>query len=515
MPKPKTSPLLRTGARPARLMRALSRNTSGTVAAWAAVAFPVLVSGAAISVDVGRLQAMDTDLQAAADALSRAGAAELDQTPLSTERARRAVNSLLRNDARITDNGNIEIAEIRFLEDLPIPSYSADTDAVKTTDATKARYVEVRVAPKTVRTLFPTSLSGKFTDVSLAARSVAGLDAGVCGSAPVFICNPFERDTTTTLAEAALSKDFQRRQISFVQGGGKNKYAPGNFGWLDVYGDTGNSGARKLADAIGMDVSDVCVSQTEGVHLRPGKIASMRQAVNTRFDIYEGAYSSAKSDIRFAPASNVVKGWAINEDRNACVRNSRLNACEQQPNTHALGLPRDSGTDSALGSNIGNGDWDFTRYMLINHPGFRSITIEGVTYRYSTRSRRFLPATPPSRYAMYRWEVDNNCVPGALTYGRWAITPEEGLPQCHTHGASQTVEDRRIIQVAVLNCEAIAESGVKFQGRAGPLPVEGFVRVFITEPMGKGQDNVLRGEIVGLVDPRTDSVARDRVALAQ
>ena len=533
-----------------RLSTTLSRigsrfrsNTSGSVAAWSAVAFPVMIAGAAVSVDVGRIQAVDTDLQAAADALSRVGAAELDQTSDSIERARRAVNELLSNDVRGGVDRNVDVAEIRFLTSLPTPRYSADTSAVKTTQPSQAKYVEVRVRPKTVNTLFPLSISGKFASATLAARSVAGRTGGVCGSAPVFICNPFERDPNMSLAQAAADPDFQRRQITFVQGGqgggqgtgggngngngkGKGKgnghggkaaspYPPGSFGWLDIAGSTGNSGARALADAIGMDVSDVCVSQDEGVYLRPGRIASMRHAVNTRFDIYEGAYSSAKSDVRFAPAANVVKGWAINENRNACVRNSRLNACEQQPNSHAMGLPRDRGTDSALGANVGDGDWDFTRYMLINHPGFTSITIEGTTYRYSRGARKFLPATPPSRYAMYRWEVDNNCVPGALTYGRWAVTPEEGLPQCHTHGASKTVEDRRIIQVAVLNCEAIAASGVKFQGRSGPLPVEGFVRVFITEPMGSGEDNVLRGEVVGLVDPSTDSAARDRVVMAQ
>ena len=497
-------------------LRRLFKDRAGSVAAWSAVAFPVMAVGAAVSVDVARLQAMDTDLQVAVDALARAGAAELDQSADSLVRARRAVNELLSNDARISADKSIAVSEIRFLSELPTPSYSADTNAVRTETAAQARYVEVRVAPKTVRTLFPKSLSGAFTDVSLSARSVAGVEGGdVCGAAPVFICNPFENDATTTIQAAANDPDFQRRQITFILGGqGKDKtYSPGNFGWLDPYGD--NSGASRLRDAIGMDVSDVCLSKSSGVYLRPGKIASMAQAVNTRFDIYEGAYASAKSDVRFAPAENVVKGWAINEDRNACVRNSRLNACEQQPNSHALGLPRDSGSDPDLGSRIGNGDWDFTRYMLVNHPGFTRITIDGVTYRYKRKKRTFMPETPPSRYAMYRWEIDNNCVPGALTYGNWAITPEEGLPQCHQHGPSTTVEDRRIINVAVLNCQAIQASGEKMTGRTGPLPVETFVRVFLTEPMGQGQDNEMRGEVVGLVTSDPNSATRDRVALVQ
>ncbi len=492
------------------------KDRAGSVAAWSAFAFPVMAVGAAVSVDVARIQAMNTDLQVAVDALARAGAAELDQSADSIVRARRAVNELVSNDARISADKSIAVSEIRFLNDLPTPSYSANTDSVRTETASQARYVEVRVSPKSVRTLFPKSLSGAFTDVSLSARSVAGLEGGqVCGAAPVFICNPFENDTTTTIQAAANDPDYQRKQITFKLGGqGRNKrYAPGHFGWLNPYGDAVTN--QKLTDAIGIDINDVCLSKSQGIYTKAGKVKDMSDAFNTRFDIYEGAYESKKSDIQFAPASNVVKGWAINENRNACVRNSRLNACEQQPNSHALGLPRDSGSDKKLGNRIGNGDWDFTRYMLINHPGFRRITIEGVTYTYKRKLRKFQPETPPSRYAMYRWEIDNNCVPGALTYGRWAITPEEGLPQCHQHGASKTVEDRRIINVAVLNCQAIQDSGLKMNGRTGALPVETFVRVFITEPMGKGKDNALRGEIVGLVTSDPNSSTRERVALVQ
>ena len=493
-----------------------SKALHGSVALWSAFALPTLTVGAALTVDVTRLQALDNDLQSAADALAKAGAAELDGSSDSLSRAQAAVANLLNNDTRTGSKAgrNVVVQEVRFLRDLPSPRWSENTDSVRTYTPAEAKYVEVRVAPQTIRTVFPASMAGRLTDVTLDARATAGLDLGVCGSAPVFICNPFE-GSGVSFAEAAETRDFQRREITLVGVGGNARYSPGNFGWLDPFDD--NSGASVLVDAIARDVSSVCVSQSEGIMLRPGRIASMSAGVNTRFDIYEGKFKKMSDDPIYAPAQNVVKGYAVGSKGKGKGKGKRSggDVCSAAPNPAALGLPGDSGHDRDLGANIGNGDWDFYTYMRINHPGFNSITIEGVTYRLSNRRGGTVsPPTPPSRYAMYRWEIDNNCVPGSLTYGRKAVTPEEGLPQCNTAGPSAD-PDRRVISVAVVNCGAVQDAGISMNGRAGPIPVEGFARVFLTAPMGKGQDNVLRGEVVGMVDPRTDTRSRDRVALVR
>ena len=113
---------------------------------------------------------------------------------------------------------------------------------------------------------------------------------------------------------------------------------------------------------------------------------------------------------------------------------------------------------------------------------------------------------------MYRWEIDTNCVPGSITYGN-ANTPEEGLPQCHSSGSSEADIDRRIIYAAVLNCGFIQENYGFNGASSGALPVDSFVKVFLTEPMGKGQDNVLYGEMIEQVVQGKDSVARDSVVL--
>ena len=49
--------------------------------------------------------------------------------------------------------------------------------------------------------------------------------------------------------------------------------------------------------------------------------------------------------------------------------------------------------------------------------------------------------------------------------------------------------------------------------RRDPLPVETFVKVFLTEPMGTGQENTIFGEIVGPIVKGQDSEANDLVAV--
>ena len=52
-------------------------------------------------------------------------------------------------------------------------------------------------------------------------------------------------------------------------------------------------------------------------------------------------------------------------------------------------------------------------------------------------------------------------------------------------------------------------------GRTDSLPVETFVKVFVTEPMGQGKDNVLWGEIVGPVVQGVDSVSNDQITVVR
>jgi len=56
-------------------LKRFTRDSFGGVAIYAAVTAPVMVGGAALSVDVARIQNLDQQLQRASDAYARAGAA--------------------------------------------------------------------------------------------------------------------------------------------------------------------------------------------------------------------------------------------------------------------------------------------------------------------------------------------------------------------------------------------------------------------------------------------------------
>lgn len=487
-------------------------NDGGAVAIWAAVALPLLLGGAALSVDATRLYNMDQDLQSAADAFSRAGAAELDQRADSLTRANRAIASLVNNEQKFAVDGraNVRVGSIRFLKSIPEKDYQDIISDQITTDPSQAKYVEVKIVPERVSMLFPQGVVRSVTSIELEAVSTAGFSQDICGVAPVFICNPFEDSATTTIYEAMEDSSFRRRQVVLKSQGPNARYSAGNFGYLDPF--EGNSGASKIGDAIAVDTPNVCLSKSRGIKLRPGSINSISQAFNVRFDMYEGSYNKVKSDPAYAPAANVVKGYTPKKN----------DTCKITANSDALGMPRDdsfnnaSSNSSASQEHLGSGDWDFVEYMRINHNYMRSLTIEGITYTLNYNSGRSSPSAPPSRYALYRWEIDNNSIPGALTYGNSAVTPEEGIPQCHSSGAHTDPDiDRRVFSVAVLNCGAIEASGEPMNGRTGNLPVETFVKVFMTEPMGSGNENTLYGEIIGPVVQGEDAPARDKVAVVR
>ena len=519
------------------LFKSFAKCAGGSVAVWAAFSTPVLVGGAALSVDASRIYNMDNDLQSASDALARAGAAELDQRSDSLDRARRAITNLVSNDQKFSKRGKnlVEIDTIRFLKSIPANDYDTVRASDEALTPSDAKYVEIRVKSEEVETLFPTSLVKKMTDTTLSSRSIAGLEQGIQGGAPIFVCNPHE-STNISIYEAMEDPSFRRRQIKLkAQGGGNVQYGPGNFGWLDTF--DGRGGASALKEAIALDIPDTYISKTAGVYLRPGNIASMRHAVNTRFDIYEGSFKNKKNDPRYAPAKNVTKGYTAKA--NVCLQSSAdlglaevnaavdlslgldlgldplINANINSNTKIALALPRDNCMYDDTCDRVGDGDWDFVTYMKVNHNFRQNITIEGVTYNINYAQNTVSPSAPPSRYAMYRWEIDNNKIPGQQSYGGNSITDEEGIAQCHSDGPSTTVEDRRVINVAVLNCGAIIESGENMNGRSDALPVETFVKVFLTEPMGDGQDNILWGEIVGPVIQGEDAAARDKVAVAR
>ena len=289
------------------------------------------------------------------------------------------------------------------------------------------------MTPTTIPTILPASFLSGFVlnTVTAAARATAGMDQVVCDFTPMFICNPYSTagmtyDQATAALQAAVANPVTRRRLIAMRagGGGDGHYSPGNYGFLD--NPTLGNGANALRDAIGMVSPTACFRQN-GVDTQPGFIASIRDAVNVRFDIYEGPMNGSKNDANFRPAMNVRKGYLPGTP-----------ACNATPSTpdpaQAMGLPPDncfaSGTCPYMGGRMGDGTWDFDGYWTVNH------TAGGVPQTKPTVNGAPASNTNlPSRYDVYLYELGNS-TPANLSSNPLITNPspggETGAPRCQT-----------------------------------------------------------------------------------
>ena len=489
------------------VLRSLPGDVSGIVLPYATLMLVVIVGGSLLAVDGARFMGLHTQLQKAADAYALAAAAELDRQPTAIERANRAVNDLLTNGHVFGDGGDapVQVASIRFLESLPSDDQPLSARH-ETTDPARARFVEVTVVPVGLRTVFPAEFIGAAAGlVTTSATAVAGFDQVVCDFTPLFICNPFEVEGDPSAANriytAANDSRMRRRSIELRGTGGTNtQYFPGNFGFLEP--PTG-SGARDVREMIAKVRPEACFRQS-GVLLRTGQLATVRDAINVRFDIYDGPFSPNSSNYR--PAANVRKGYETT-GANAC-RASRGDDTRFRALTRDLcfgsGGCSSSEFSPHMQNRIGDGRWDFDGYWSINF-GSRPKPVGPDGSEYSN-------ANPPPRYDVYRYEIGNGLI-GVRSAGG-----ESGAPACYRGSSAPSDNpDRRILQGAVLNCLALNQDpryGPLRGGSTARLPVAAFAKFFITEPVDRASESSIWVEFVDVVRPDSSgSVVRDIVQL--
>ena len=314
----------------------------------------------------------------------------------------------------------------------------------------------------------------------------------VCDFTPLFVCNPFEmggmtyEQATGALQAATANPAIRRRLIRLHQYRGANEYVAGDYGLLDApfLGRDENS----LIDALARVRPAACFLQSH-VNLRPGFLLSVREALNTRFDIYEGAMASNKNDVEYRPATNVRKGYV----GGSCRAGPSTNWPIGSPPNQATGLPLDRTWPDPSGR-MGAGDWDFNTYWQVNHggDGRPPPTANGAPANN---------ANPPTRYEVYRYEIEQGFVADRSAGG------ESGAPACYGGGNLSDQPDRRILYAAVINCQSLGLDA----GAHGNIPVAAFGKFFLTLPLSRSQTD-LYVEIFDLVKPG-DHVNLDLVQL--
>ncbi len=104
-------------------IRSLIRDNRGAVAIYIAIITPVMIGVGALTLDIGRLITLHTELQYAADSASLAGARELDRFDGAIARARAAAAGAVANIQTFAAEGGTKQVTINTTEcaNPPVP----------------------------------------------------------------------------------------------------------------------------------------------------------------------------------------------------------------------------------------------------------------------------------------------------------------------------------------------------------------------------------------------------------
>jgi Flp pilus assembly protein TadG len=473
----------------------LWRDTQGTVTIFAVVAFGLLIAVIGLIMDISRVMNVHSQANAYADRVALASATELDRRSNALARAIDAAqgeHAQIDPGFRLTLSGDdtIGVAKLTFLADLgpdPADPYARSPVAGDTVTATwtpgggltyetgitaadAARLTEFVVVDTTTETenyLFMPIMAafapGMATEASVAPQAVAGFNREVCNAPPLMMCNINEATAGAGAPFAAVPGQMIRTKMQGAGGG----WAPGAFGLLDAPGGTGASAVREYVAR--RDPNTFCVR--DSVDVKPGQnTGPISQGMNVRFDIYDGPMSGSKNNAQYAPAGNVTKGQRKTGNGNNCNFSKSGTStplprdnCFMPSGSWPNGIPSGSGTGCTTYGGVpraGDGSWNRAGYWATNHSG---------------------QAQPPgygtmTRYQVYRYELENT-PPGLVN-----TAEESGAPMCSSSTPiSDAANDRRVLPVAIVNC---IENQALLGGNAQDVPVEEYVDVFLTEPVG-------------------------------
>ena len=471
-----------------RKIRAFWRDEAAYVVVLTMIAMPLLLGFALLVIDVARGNNLHTDLQNDVDALALAGARELDGGTDAITRANDAIATMVKNQARFSDGGGVIIdasqVSVTYLDAIPASDDDPiDSDWITnhgTTDGTVAAYVMVRSNVRSMTSLFPIPVGFNKDTVNFQAEAVATYDVSACDVTPLFICNPFENDGSGLDFEQSFAAGKTYSRVFTLTFNGGTSIGPGNFGWLQV----ADPGGDALRDALASGKPGVCYSQNGLTTKTGGTIGPAEQGVNVRLGIYAGAMRN--NDVNNRPALNIRKGAKDPNKTSSCGSYE-----EVTDQTTAMALPSASlatgNTYSAQtlpGGTLSGDNWDLAKYWSINHPGvalpspFPRVTDP----MHSTTGK-------PSRYDVYRYEIDNNLISGA---SNTAPNGETGTNACYKGTGVSDSPDRRLVFAAVVNC-----ASTSFTGQTTFTKPAAFVSMFLTKPMiASGSTKTLSAEIV-------------------
>jgi len=416
----------------------MKRQQRGAYMVMMAILIVILIGIAALAIDVGRVLMMRTDMQNAADAAALAAAAELDADNNAQDRARAAARDLLEHDARFA-----RVTELLGATGLPDGAFEffcvigSETDVSPSdpgfSDFCSGSLVEPEKYASTsdedthyVRVTLDPSLAGdgdRFTAdlIFLPVLRSLGINAAETASA-VTRALAGRSFFTCNFPPMALCDPWENEGSSF-----RNEMPKGGHIELRSQGESwapGVFGFLKAKEGPGAKNLSEYLADPDLVGCNPAIVTSepgakaqpSRRAINTRFDIYEGTFKNREDE--FPPAPNIVD----------------------------YPLDNDTIDISGVEDRFGNAQWSVVNYWKAKHGG-------------ASPPNGWNDANPPLRYDVYKYEIENGLI------------PEKPI---NVPG----VKERRLINVAVLSCEAL-----DFAGRetVPVFPTDGFAQMFIMD----------------------------------
>ena len=431
-------------------LRSLLGDRRGATTIYVAFAGVLALSGGVLALDIGRVVVLRSQMQNAADAAALSAAAQLDGQSDAIMRGTAAATDAISNATSLADTtGDFTIQSIVYYNDVD------PTDVVTVLD-NEAVYVDITLVPRTISIFLAPALqaisSGAVSDqFTLEATARAGILPIVCAAPPYMACNPAESSGS---GDDLLDVTNAGRQLLAKAGPGSGSLAPGNFGLLCP--SSGNCGAASVGNAL---ANDPGLCYTSIVTTSPGvQTQQARNGINARMDT---GNKNPKN-----PAQNVMS------------------------------YGRDS--DMSGATILGNGDWDPVAYWMANHPSDSQPS----------------DLSDYTRYQVYLYELgetfyrDENktgypttdiTIPGGyITVAPSSnIVPAAGVP---SSSPSSDIK-RRVIKIAVLNCNALGVQG------SGDYPTYGrYVEVFLTEKVAGAQANTYVEVIGPLLKQYSDDV---------
>lgn len=503
-------------------MRNIFRDRDGYILILGLIVMPVFIGFGLLIVDVGRGNNAQSDLSAAADAAALAAARELDGGFDAIPRAKAAM-ALLTNSVSMLSQGSANPTiplvyqdtsgnefSIVFLEKIPasddIPIDATWISNHTTTSGADAEYVYVKVQSVNLDSIFLNPVDLLRGSVPVAAHAVAKTQSAACDVTPIYICNPFEFDSTGAYVGDLLQQRFQNGElhgrIVKLHPKGNSTHAPGNFGFLQT---NGSSSADAIRDIFAGNRNPSCYEDGT-VTTKPGAATSIGQGMNVRFDVYDGPFNNFNPDgpngFPISPALNVRKGYVPTvtggngnstpniDDCNASLSDDYFgnadgvldgvwgladNYVVQPPN---VGVP---------GAYIGIGDWPIDQYLTEVYGGGVAPAIRNaIPSSFPSNLTGGVGAAMPSRYDVYRHEIDTGLYLTRTIGSGTAASPtgESGAALCGPSKsrpiAPTTDPDRRIIFAAIVDCGTAAPI---VGGGTNDYPVNSYASVFLVRPM--------------------------------